>query len=166
MGGYLPSQVWTGGYLPSQAGGYLPSQVQMGGVPTFPGLEGHLHSKVGGGTYARWGYLPYQGRYPPPRVGIPPPTEGRYTSPTYSRRHTARHVASTCYAVPMRGGGVPHPLLDRVFHPWPGNFMETVDTVHWMQSNKHSTVSIVSKILLFTVSKNVNILICALDTVK
>ena len=52
-GGYLPSQVWIGGYLPWWGGG-VPTLTRVGGVPTLAGVEG--------GTYlprSGWGgYLP------------------------------------------------------------------------------------------------------------
>ena len=47
-GGYLPSQVWMGGGVPTfSGGGEVPNFPGLDGeVPTFPGLDGG-----GGGTY-------------------------------------------------------------------------------------------------------------------
>ena len=64
-GGYLPSQVWTGGYPPSQVGGYLP---WWGG--TYLGRGGYL--PWWGVPTLAGGYLPRVG-IPPPRIGTPPP---------------------------------------------------------------------------------------------
>ena len=51
-GGGVPTFLSGGGgtYLPRSGQGdtYLPRSRWGGGVPTFPGLEGYLHSKVGG----------------------------------------------------------------------------------------------------------------------
>ena len=56
MGGRVPTQVWVGG------GTYLPRSGRGGGVPT---------------QVLMGGYLPWQGKYPPPiRVGTPPPRVG------------------------------------------------------------------------------------------
>ena len=57
---------WEGTYLPrSGVGGYLLSGLD-GGVPTFEGPGGGVPTQGWmGGTYL--------GRYPPPRVGTPPP---------------------------------------------------------------------------------------------
>ena len=56
--GVPPSQVWTGGYLPSEAGGGVPT-FWVGGTP-FPGLDGAVPTLVGG-TYLGRGYLLGQG---------------------------------------------------------------------------------------------------------
>ena len=107
VGGYLPSQVWTGGYPLPWWGGDLPSQVWMGGtylptsgwgggylptfqgldgwVPTFQGLDGgYLPSQVWPPTQSRYpptqGSTPCLGQVPPPSVGAPP-VQGRNLPP-------------------------------------------------------------------------------------
>ena len=99
-GGYLLSQVWMEGGVPTFPGldrGGVPTFRVGGGVPTFPCLDGGVPTfwAGGGGTYlprSGWGDLPvgtpshptrvgtpspHQGRYPPTREGTPPPPTGR-----------------------------------------------------------------------------------------
>ena len=73
-GGYLPSQVWMGG-VPTfpglDGGGGVPTFQALGGVPSFLGLDGEgVPSRQGVPTFWAGGYLPAEGTH---LVGTPSP---------------------------------------------------------------------------------------------
>ena len=107
-GGYLPSQVWTGGGTYQVWTGGVPTRSGWGwGVPIFPCLDGgYLPSR---GVPTKVG-TPRQGRYPLARVGTPlarvgtPPTARVGTPPL--EQHSVCLLRGGRYASCVQAGGL------------------------------------------------------------